>query len=146
MSTLRDRLVSLALEWEQTFGVAPQITSALSEYDAAMLMGMSELEYAEAMRRATAVQRGHDFVHKGIRYQVKGTRPSGKPGSKITKVPSVNNFDWDVLIWICYDTKYDIQEGWSWQVADYKLAFEAITRISPAHMRAGLCLRGLEEA
>lgn len=41
---LRDKLVEVALEWQDSFGVAPQITSAISEYDAAMLVGMSEAE------------------------------------------------------------------------------------------------------
>jgi hypothetical protein len=34
--SLRDRLVAAALEWQDRFAVAPSITSALSEYDAAM--------------------------------------------------------------------------------------------------------------
>ena len=38
--TLRNKLVDIALDWQENFGVAPSITSALSEYDAAMLIGM----------------------------------------------------------------------------------------------------------
>ena len=38
--TLRGKLVDIALEWQESFGVAPSITSAISEYDAAMLIGM----------------------------------------------------------------------------------------------------------
>ena len=38
--TLRGKLVDIALEWQDRFGVAPSITSAISEYDAAMLIGM----------------------------------------------------------------------------------------------------------
>ena len=41
---LRDKLIQVALEWQAKFGVAPQITTAVSEYDAAMLVGMSESE------------------------------------------------------------------------------------------------------
>ena len=40
--TLRNKLIDIALQWQESFGVAPSITSALSEYDAAMLVGMSE--------------------------------------------------------------------------------------------------------
>jgi len=36
---LRDSLVAVTLEWERVFGVAPSITSAVSEYDAACLVG-----------------------------------------------------------------------------------------------------------
>jgi hypothetical protein len=35
---LRDRLITVTLEWERVFGVAPSITSAVSEYDAACLV------------------------------------------------------------------------------------------------------------
>ena len=44
MSTARDlrkQLVDVALEWEKHFGVAPSITSAISELGAARLVGMS---------------------------------------------------------------------------------------------------------
>ena len=47
---LRDKLVEVALEWQSKFGVAPSITSAVSEYDAAMLVGMSESDYSEYMK------------------------------------------------------------------------------------------------
>ena len=39
---LRDKLVKTALEWQKRFGVAPQIISVVSEYDSAMLVGMSQ--------------------------------------------------------------------------------------------------------
>ena len=41
MHALRDKLVELALTWEQAFGNAPHITAALSEFDAAQLVGCS---------------------------------------------------------------------------------------------------------
>lgn len=60
--TLRNKLIDIALQWQESFGVAPSITSALSEYDAAMLVGMSENEYSEYMKDKTAVSKGADFV------------------------------------------------------------------------------------
>ena len=39
---LRDKLVEIALQWQSKYGVAPQITSVISEFDAAMLVGMSD--------------------------------------------------------------------------------------------------------
>ncbi len=143
---LRQRLVSVALEWESAFVNAPSITTAISEYDAAMLLGLSEAEYSRAMHGSTSVQRGFDFKHLGIRYQVKGTRPSGKPGSKITKVPSALNYDWDQLVWVSYNPKFEIQEAWQWDVDTYKSEFENVKRISPSHMRKGKCLTGKNEA
>lgn len=137
---LREKLIEVALEWQDKFGVAPQITTPLSEYDAAMLVGMSEEEYSEYMQDKTAVAKGSDFVFNGIRYQIKGNRPSGKPGSKITMVPKATNYDWDKLVWVMYDSAYTVLEVWEWDVGLYKEAFDSIKRLSPAHYRKGKCL------
>ena len=81
---LRDNLVEIALQWQAKYGVAPQITSVISEFDAAMLVGMSESDYSDYMQDKTAVSKGADFVFNHQRYQVKANRPSGKPGSKVS--------------------------------------------------------------
>ena len=83
---LRDRLVAVTREWERVFGVAPSITSAISEYDAACLVGHTDESYGKTCVGRTAVTRGCDFILNGLRYQVKGNRPSGKPGSFVTLV------------------------------------------------------------
>ena len=137
---LRKRLVEVALEWQEKFGVSPSITSSLSEYDAAMLVGMTESEYSEYMKPKTAVSKGTDFMFNGIRYQVKANRPSGKPGSYVTMVPKATNYEWDKLIWILYDKNYIMQEDWEWNVKDYIIAFDNVKRLSPAHYRKGKCL------
>ena len=138
--TLRNNLVDVALQWQEKYGVAPSITSAVSEYDAAMLVGMKESEYSEYMKDKTAVSKGADFVFKNIRYQVKGNRPSGKPGSKVTKVVKATNYLWDKLIWILYDKNYIMQEAWEWDVNNYELEFDGKSRISPDDYRRGKCL------
>lgn len=140
MEQLRDRLVNIALEWEQAFGNAPAITSTLSELDAARLVGCSLHDYSHAMKGSTAVQKGFDFCHNGLRYQVKACRPSGKKGSFVTKVPKASNYDWDVLIWILYDPLYHVQEAWLWPVDRYRAEFHTVPRISPKHMRLGQSL------
>lgn len=137
---LRDKLVETALEWQEKFGVAPQITSVLSEYDAAMLVGMSEKDYSDYMQDKTAVQKGFDFIFNGIRYQIKANRPSGKPRSEVSKVPGVSNYTWDKLIWILYDKNYVMQEAWEWDVESYKTAFAETKRLSPEDYRKGKCL------
>ena len=137
---LRDELVKIALQWQERYGVAPSITSTISEYDAAMLVGMSENEYSDYMKDKTAVIKGSDFVFKNTRYQVKANRPSGKNGSFVTIVPKAANYEWDRLIWILYDKNYVIQEAWEWGVEEYKDAFDAIKRLSPDHYRKGRCL------
>ena len=137
---LRDELVKIALQWQERYGVAPSITSTISEYDAAMLVGMSENEYSAYMKDKTAVNKGSDFVFNNTRYQVKANRPSGKKGSFVTMVPKAANYEWDRLIWILYDKNYVIQEAWEWGVEEYKDAFDAIKRLSPDHYRKGRCL------
>ena len=137
---LRNKLVEIALQWQERYGVAPSITSTISEYDAAMLVGMSENDYSAYMKDKTAVNKGSDFVFNNTRYQVKANRPSGKKGSVVTMVPKAANYEWDRLIWILYDKNYVIQEAWEWGVEEYKDAFDAIKRLSPDHYRKGRCL------
>lgn len=86
MSDLRRRLVAVALEGERAFANAPSVTTAVSEYDAAMLIGLSEAHYSQSMQGSTSVQKGYDFRLEGFRYQVEGNRPSGKPSRRITKL------------------------------------------------------------
>jgi len=140
MEYLRDELVTVALAWEKAFGNAPLITPVLSEYDAARLVTCSAEQYSQCMQGLTAVQRGHDFIFNGAKYQVKGNRPSGKPGSFVTWVPKATNYEWDFLIWILYDRHYVIEEAWQWDVDAYRTAFDLIKRLSPAHMRNGVRL------
>ena len=134
---LRDKLVEVALEWQSKFGVSPSITSTVSEYDAAMLVGMSEPEYSEYMKDKTAVCKGADFVFNNIRYQIKANRPSGKPGSFVTLVSKASNYLWDKLIWILYDKNYVMQEAWEWDVEDYISSFDNKKRLSPDDYRKG---------
>src|SRR5687768_14296109 len=141
LDDLRDQLVKTTLAWERSFGNAPAITSAVSELDAANLVGLSLAQYSTSMQGCTAVQRGYDFVHGGARYQVKACRPSGKKGSAVTWVPKATNYDWDFLIWILYNPQYEIQEAWLWDVTTYADAFHSIKRLSPSHLRQGKRLR-----
>lgn len=134
---LRDNLVCIGLEWERRYGVAPAITCAISEYDAARLVGHTPESYSLERVHQTAVTRGTDFLYGGLRYQVKACRPSGKPGSKITWVPKATNYDWDRLIWLLYNKEFEIVEAWEWTVEQYRAAFHDVARINPAMMRAG---------
>lgn len=137
IDNLRQRLIEVALEWQESYGVAPHVTPALSEYDAARIVGMYETEYSEYMQDKTAVCKGHDFLYKGVRYQVKAHRPSGKPGSFITNAGKARNYDCDILIWIRYNKEYEIQEAWAWERDNYIKAFDTVKRISPDDMRKG---------
>jgi hypothetical protein len=142
-TALRDNLVQIALTWQERYGVAPAITSAISEFDAAVvILGMSDDEFRQSQLNTTSVQRGYDFERNGVRYQIKANRPSGRPGSRVTLCAKARNYDWDYLIWILYDREYRIQEAWEWTMADYLAAFDQVARISPNHMRLGKPLWG----
>ena len=129
---LRRRLVEVCLEWEKHFGVAPSITSAISELDAALqLVGMQEEVYCSDGQLRTAVSKDTDFVCDGICYQVTANRPSGKKGSPVTlvsqKTEKKKPFGWDRLIWIRYDRFYAIQEAWEFTADEYRKRFGHLT-------------------
>jgi hypothetical protein len=133
----RKKIVNAALEWQERFGVAPAITSSMSEFDAALLVGMTASEYAHDRQCRTAVTRGCNFTFKGRRYQVKANRPSGKPGPFVTLVGKANNYDWDLLIWILYNQRYEICEALEWAVERYRAEAGSLSRVSLTHMRNG---------
>ncbi|MDA8119222.1 hypothetical protein A9R16_008200 [Acidiferrobacter thiooxydans] len=134
---LRTQLVEAALAWQERYGIAPAITAALSEYDAAHLLGITDDDYSHCMTDRTAVTRGADFVWRSRRYQIKANRPSGAPRSRVTLVPKARNYDWDFLIWILYDRVYAVQEAWVWEVTPYRAAFHDMRRLSPDDYRRG---------
>ncbi|GJQ61178.1 MAG: hypothetical protein SCALA702_02310 [Melioribacteraceae bacterium] len=142
---MRNELVKISLDWQHKYGVAPQITTVISEYDAAMLIGMTEVEYSTYMQEKTAVTKGYDFIFSGIRYQIKANRPSGKKGSKVSRVPKAANYYWDKLIWVLYNKFFEIQEVWEWDVHEYKDNFDKINRLTPQMYRNGKCLFSVEE-
>jgi hypothetical protein len=122
---------------QHCLGNAPSITSAISEFDAAMLVGFSFTDYSKHMQGMTSVQKGYDFIFEDNRYQVKANRPSGKKGSFVTLVPKAKNYEWDYLIWIHYNPMYEIQEVWLWERDAYIKAFDSIKRLSSKHYRLG---------
>jgi len=148
METMKDKLVKLALEWEDKFGVAPRITASISEYDAAMVTGMTEDEYSQEMQDKTAVGEGYDFEYNKLKYQVKGSRPSKKrekehPKDPVTKVgkAAIEYKDvskpWDKLIWVLYDKKFEPQGAWEWDFDDYKREITPLEYVRPGHMKRG---------
>lgn len=141
LGQLRDQLVKTALEWERRFAVLPNITGAIAEFDAARLKETS-LEIGRGRAASdTAVKKGWDFKKDGVRYQVKGNRPSGKPGSPVTLVSKVRNYEWDKHIWILYDRDYNIREAREWSRENYRKILSRKKRLSPKDMRLGYRLR-----
>ncbi len=137
---LRRQLIESALAWERSFGVMPGITSQVSEFDVAMLVGHTPETYAAEMQGTSAVRKGFDFCYGNKRYQVKANRPSGKPGSGVTLVGKANNYEWDILVWILYNQYFEIQECWQWNATVYREQFDLKSRLRPKDMRLGVRL------
>lgn len=135
--SLRTRLVDIALEWQERYGVSPQVTSSISELDASQLLQIPAQTFAKITKDRSAVTKGFDFIWEDVRYQVKVNRPSGRPGSKVTLVPKARNYEWDKLIWILYNRHFDIEEAWIWDVGPYRQRFDAKKRLSPDDYRKG---------
>lgn len=142
---LRAELVAMALYWQERFGVAPSITTAISELDAAFcLVGVDENDekYRSEVVTKTAVTPGFDFTWDKKRYQITANRPSGKPGSKVTlvnhkKENDGKRFGWDILIWILYDEHYNMQHASMFTAAEYRRKFKNRKRLGPADMKEG---------
>lgn len=134
---LRKDAVTLALQWQKRYGVAPAITSAIAEYDAARLVGMRDRAYSNFMQGGTSVRRGYDFIFRGKKYQVKANRPSGRQGSRVSLVVKARNYDWDFLVWVLYDREYGMQEAWQWGVRRYVKCFANKEKLRPEDMRRG---------
>lgn len=117
-----------------------------------MLVGMSADEYSLFVQGRIAVARGVDFAFGGIGYQVKANRPSGKPGSFVTLVAKAHpntktgSFEWDRLIWLLYNERYEIQEAWLWDREAYAMAIYPLARVSPVHVRGGLNIQASVQA
>jgi hypothetical protein len=142
--SIRDQLVQITLKWEEVFGFFPGqagITAAISEFDAAIKLGYSVLEYANSVKGRSPVGRGHDFVFNGKKVQVKANRPSGKPGSAVWNAgPKVDSAGWDILIYILYDKDYVVQECYQFDRDLYDRLFIDKKSLRLEDMRKGVKL------
>ena len=133
--SLRSRLCESALNWQEKYRTIPHIMSAISEYDAARIIGMSEEEYAERRRGRGPT----DFVHGGNRYRVRGLRREeggGRPNSLVIhRRPT--NYEWDYFIFILYNKSYEIREAWIWCAASYREYFDRNDNMTLNDMRLG---------
>lgn len=131
----RTILVETALSWEKRYGVMPAITSAVSEYDAARMIGISGKEIERIFQTQTAVTRGYDFIWNDVKYQIKANRPSGKKGSIVTMISKPRNYDWDNLIWLLYDKEFNVMEGLLFSQQNFKSEFDTLNIVRPVHLR-----------
>ena len=100
VKNLRTTLVETALAWEKSFGNAPSITSALSEYDAALLVGCSTDEYSKCMQGSPVVQRGYDFLFNGYQESWEWDRESYISSFDSLKRLSPNDYRNGMILYI----------------------------------------------
>ena len=130
LEELREELINIALTCQKNIGNAPSITGFIAELDAAKVVGVSYEDYCKEMHDTSAVKRGYDFTFKNKCYQVKACRPSGRDGSEITRIPSVKNYEWDILVWIKYDEYFNINEIWQIEIDEFLRHFDGRRNIS----------------
>lgn len=134
-SQLRDLLVQISLEWERRFGVIPHVLGAISEYDAAKLVG-GNLRIGEGRDKGfTPITKGVDFRKDGIAYQVKARRPG--PNKRVRRAPKAKNYAWNKFVWILYNHDYRMIEASEFDVNSYRKLFDLKPRLTPNDMRKG---------
>jgi hypothetical protein len=136
VESLRDRLCEVASKWEEKYRARLSIISAIAEFDAARIIGLSEEEYVERERGGRF---SSGFIFREMRYRVMGTQRKElgeRPGSTVIhKKPT--NYDWDYLIWIRYNKLFVIEEVWRWNVVAYKEYFHQRDSMTLNDMRLG---------
>ena len=151
MPSLRDHLVKSTLEWREKYGSAPHITSTISEYDAARLIGMSEEEYAQ---RTIDSRRRFNFIYKKKRYQVHGTRQFSQLPESVAIEKKTIKYGCNYFIRVLYNKSYEIQEAWLWDINSVngpdtgkglKQYFESNDRMTFADLRLGKCLEDAQK-
>ena len=139
--TIRDQLVQTTLEWEKTFGFFPGqagITAAVSEYDAAIRLGLNQDQYRVSITGRSSVGRGYDFKFMNKKIQVKANRPSGRPGSDVWNAgPKVKTDGWHILIYMLNDKDYVIQEAYWFDCDTYERMFSNKEKLRLDDMRMG---------
>ena len=139
--TIRDQLVQLVLEWEERFGFFPGqagITAAVSEYDAAMMLGHNEAEYIISVAGRSPVGCGHDFVFKNKKIQVKANRPGGRSGDTVWNAgPKMITGGCDILIYLLYNKDYVVQEAYQFDCNEYEEMFSNKKSLRLEDMRKG---------
>ena len=93
---IREQLVEIALKWQERYGIAPSITSAISEIDVAMMVGMREEDYSVLMQDMTAVNKGYNFIQNNLKYQIKMNLPLENLAVKLQTLVKQ-----ETMIWMC---------------------------------------------
>ena len=135
--TLRTTLVALVPEWEKRYGVAPFITAAVSEYDAARLVGHTPETFFAGLRGSHGSYSRHGLLLQ--RSSVSDQSLSAQRKTRFVHYLGAKSNELRMgstgLASVCGE--FQLLEAWEWYVADYQSSFDTIKRLSPAHMRTG---------
>ncbi|MBF0164677.1 MAG: hypothetical protein HQM01_09305 [Magnetococcales bacterium] len=132
----RDSLVTLALEWEERYGLLPLQSSVIAARDAALLVGMSDERYSLHMQdRVVPAPSDLDFIYNKQRYIVRCARRG--PGSEKVYVSKAHQGGWNYLVFILYDAKFSILGAWQMPSDQYQVQCGEKERLVPEDHQVG---------
>lgn len=132
----RDNLVSLALEWEERYGLLPLQASVIAARDAALLVGMSDERYSLHMQdRVVPAPSDVDFIYNKQRYIVRCARRG--PGAEKVYVSKAHQGGWNFLVFILYDARFSILGAWQMPSDQYQVQCGEKERLVPEDHQVG---------
>ncbi|MBF0212150.1 MAG: hypothetical protein HQM00_01155 [Magnetococcales bacterium] len=135
----RDALATIALGWEERYGLSPLDLSVIAARDAALLVGMSDERYSLHMQdRVFPAPSDVDFIYNKKKYVVRSVRQS--PTSDAHQVAKVPAQGWDFLVFVMYDAKYVITGAWQMPNDTYLAQCARKERLTPEDCQLGKSL------
>ncbi|MBF0417814.1 MAG: hypothetical protein HQL86_06160 [Magnetococcales bacterium] len=132
----RDNLISLAMEWEDRYGLLPIQSSVIAARDAALLVGMSDERYSLHMQdRVVPAPNDVDFIYNKQRYIVRCARIA--PGTEKVYVSKAHQGSWNYLVFILYDAKFSILGAWQMPNDLYQVQCGDKERLTPEDHQVG---------
>ncbi|MEO5345790.1 MAG: hypothetical protein H7834_05350 [Magnetococcus sp. YQC-9] len=132
----RDALITLALAWEERYGLPPLQLSVIAARDAALLVGMSDERYSLHMQdRVVPAPSDVDFIFNKNKYVVRSVRRTS--GGELLFIPPAPSSGWDFLIFILYDTKFAIVGAWQMTIDLYQTRCTGRERLTPENLQDG---------
>ncbi|MEO5330417.1 MAG: hypothetical protein H7839_00210 [Magnetococcus sp. YQC-5] len=135
---IRDNLVSVALEWQDKYGVSPVNLNVIAGWDAAILAGMSDEDYASyQMERKYQSLREVDFVYHRQKILVKAFRQIIPLEFGMKYVSKPLQTEWNLIIFILYDSYYSIIGAWQMSHEEYMLKLGDQEKLTPEDYQKG---------
>ncbi|MBF0614308.1 MAG: hypothetical protein G8237_11125 [Magnetococcales bacterium] len=137
----RDALITIALGWEERYGLSPLDLPVIAARDAALLVGMSDERYSLHMQdRVFPAPNDVNFIYNKNRYIVRCVRYS--PTTDSAHVPRIQSGGWDYLVFVAYDVKYVIMGAWQMSHDAFQRQCGHKEQVTPADLQYGKNMLG----